>query len=116
MWAAVWGLLLLINGARGVPVTYDAGLAAAASHRAGQVAVCFEHPDGWWRTVYAEDGYRGGHYGEILAVAPFGCGQQCVFNSWMMSASHRAVIENPRYTRVGIVQRGWWWVVEFADG
>ena len=115
MWAAVWGLLLLINGARAVPVTYDADLTAAANIRAEQVAVSFEHGAEWWRTVIAEDGAAGAHYGEILARGLCRT-PPCVFNAWMASASHRAVIENPRYTRVGIAQRGWWWVVEFADG
>jgi uncharacterized protein YkwD len=61
--------------------------------------------------------------GEILAVAPDGCGIRCVVHAWLRSPTHRPLVLRPtfRFAGVGGARGSWrstgasYWVVRFAE-
>ena len=96
-----YDLFILVNNARQAnglaPYTYRGDLAAAASVRANEIVVCFDHnrPDGSpYYTVNSSIVYA-----ENLAVG-YGSAQE-VFDAWMSSPSHRANILDPDYEACG---------------
>lgn len=112
-------LFILVNNAREAnglaPYSYRGDLASAASVRAGEATIVFDHlrPDGSeYYTVNSSI-----VYGENLAVG-FTSAQEA-FNCWMNSPTHRANILDSDYTACGFAYTvgadgNWYWAQEFG--
>lgn len=99
------GALNRCRGDAGVPpLTLDSDLSALASCRAAECASAWGHtrPDGrGWETVLTDAGYPSSG-GENLLYCQGQWTAQELVEMWMGSPSHRQILLDPAYTRVGL--------------